>query len=251
MPSVNVAGVFGGPAVQHVVVTYDFSETRVYVDGRLRSNSPLIRGDFKTWDPRYFLNFGNEASGGRPWNGTLYSAAIYGRVLSAQEVADQRTAQSGSAGSPLAAFNFANSLDGTVRIDGKAAGANLALGMALPQRVAQFARAAFLIYDGRLTVWGLDTWDLVRNIILFLPFGLFGPAFVDRWTHSSALSAFLIVSAAAVVSVSCEALQFFEWERTSSVLDVVTNIAGAALGTFIIQKLTSYAAVWPRLTIFE
>jgi VanZ family protein len=167
--------------------------------------------------------------------------------LSAREIVDNRAAQAGSAGSTLAVFNFAKSLDGTIKSGREAAKASSMLGMMLPQRAARFARAAFLFYDGRFTVSGLDVWDLVRNVILFLPFGLLGPAFLDRWTRTSRWSAFLIVAAAAVVSVGCETPQFFEWERTSSVLDIVTNLAGAVLGTVITRQLTSYAAAWQLL----
>ena len=77
-----------------------------------------------------------------------------------------------------------------------------------------------------------SAWDLIRNVILFVPFGVFGFALVARRTRSAAAAIAVTVAAAFLVSATCEALQFFENERTSSILDLATNTGGALLGAF-------------------
>lgn len=228
-PTFDVRGVLVPGKLQHVVVTYDFVEERVYVDGTPRAASALRQGDFTTWDPRYYLAFGNEAAGGKPWDGTLAYAAIYDRPLAADAVAARYRLGPRAAGAPadaglLAAYDFTQ---------GSAQSAGTIPDMPRlekPARVPAESRLFFLYLDGTFHLTVTSAGDLIRNVILFLPFGVFGFLFAERRLRSAPWSVVATFVAAALASASFEVLQYFLTVRTSSILDLEMNAAGALLG---------------------
>ena len=88
------------------------------------------------------------------------------------------------------------------------------------------------------TRWAHDTgsWsltDLVSNVLLFLPIGLFAAAATGQrgarsQTRSAGLTPLLV--AAVALSVTIEFAQAFVSWRTPSIVDVAAEVAGAALG---------------------
>jgi VanZ family protein len=75
-----------------------------------------------------------------------------------------------------------------------------------------------------------DTIDVIENIALFAPFGVLLFAWLRGWFQSSELAIRLAVIAAGLVSVVCEAFQYFEPARYSAIYDVGANVIGAAAG---------------------
>jgi hypothetical protein len=69
----------------HVIVTYADGKLTVYRNGEQAAVINSITGDFSNWD-RHTLIFGDEANGGRNWNGTIEGIAIYDRPLTAEQV---------------------------------------------------------------------------------------------------------------------------------------------------------------------
>jgi len=59
MPQLEVDDVFSHSEPLHIVVSYDFSEQRVFVNGELRLQKKIPGGRFITWDPSYHLVLGN------------------------------------------------------------------------------------------------------------------------------------------------------------------------------------------------
>ena len=235
IPSLDVGNAFHPGVMQHVVVTHDSTEERVYIDGKLRAESATPRGNFSTWDPTHLLAFGNEADGGRPWDGRIAYAAIYDRPLPAETVAARFKAGYGAGGQPAApglllAYDFTHGLpaQGAEGTDRRSSMPRLEK----PAKVPTYSRLFFLYIDGKMNFAVSSAWDLIRNVILFVPFGVFGFALVARRTRSAAAAIAVTVAAAFLVSATCEALQFFENERTSSILDLATNTGGALLGAF-------------------
>jgi len=80
-PHLKVANVFGSAGLQHIVVTYDFLEQRVYINGTIQAREKIPGGRFTNWDPSYYLVLGNEATGDRPWLGKIFFLAMYSRPL--------------------------------------------------------------------------------------------------------------------------------------------------------------------------
>ncbi len=84
--SLLVPGVFSDQRVQHLAVTFDGSEVRLYIDGQLHPASLELGGDFSGWGRNHQLVFGDEPAGGRPWHGNIHHVVIYDRVLDAGEI---------------------------------------------------------------------------------------------------------------------------------------------------------------------
>jgi len=84
--------------LEHYVVTFSGGTVALYRNGQLFGAEPR-GGDLSNWDPGYTLLFGNEVEGERPWIGELYTAAIYDRGLSDEEIARNFAAGSNPAAS--------------------------------------------------------------------------------------------------------------------------------------------------------
>lgn len=70
--------------------------------------------------------------------------------------------------------------------------------------------------------------DVVQNVLLYIPFGIFGAASLKRGRSLHVMIAVPLL--ATMLSGSCEVLQLFTIDRTTSVWDIFTNIAGATIG---------------------
>jgi hypothetical protein len=81
-----------GSELTHVVLTRDAGgSVTIYVDG-VAEATRSVRGDFSNWNASYPLVLANEATGNRPWLGTLCEIAIYDSALSPTQVTDNHTA---------------------------------------------------------------------------------------------------------------------------------------------------------------
>ena len=77
----------------------------------------------------------------------------------------------------------------------------------------------------------LSLTDLASNVLLFLPIGLFAAAFVEtRARAASARAIAAVFACTAALSVAVEIGQAFVPARTPSILDVLAEAAGSALG---------------------
>jgi len=70
----------------HIIVSYFDRNVYCYIDGELVHVSNGVQGDFSNWE-LYPLLFGDEASGGRNWEGKLSRVAIYSRFVGVEEAA--------------------------------------------------------------------------------------------------------------------------------------------------------------------
>ncbi|MGI9386258.1 MAG: VanZ family protein [Methyloligellaceae bacterium] len=235
LPSIRVADVFVREKTQHIVVTYDFTKLRVHVDGRMRVESVIPQGTFENWDPSYVLVFGNEATGGKPWGGTIAYAAIYEKPLSDTAIVSRHEAGHRSSDTPttpglLLAYNFAHGMQGLTSGRGTISTISPMPPLLKPARVNTYANLFFSSFDGKMLLGQFTAWDLVRNVILFVPFGFFVFAFAGRRYPSSWSAVLLTVIVASLVSAAFEALQFFLYARTSSIFDFGANTIGALVG---------------------
>lgn len=75
--------------LQHVVLTFDPAGGRhIYVNGvDTEDQDSQAGGGLADWDDGLALILGNEASGNRPWLGTLRLVAIHNRALTAEQIA--------------------------------------------------------------------------------------------------------------------------------------------------------------------
>jgi mono/diheme cytochrome c family protein len=86
LPSTSTGGGMVKTALTHVVFTRDASgNARIYINGKQRKIRK-VAGDLSNWKSDFPLVLANEATGDRPWIGTLHLVAIYDRALTADEV---------------------------------------------------------------------------------------------------------------------------------------------------------------------
>jgi VanZ family protein len=78
--------------------------------------------------------------------------------------------------------------------------------------------------------------DAVLNIALFLPLGWLLAGALRRSALSTMARIGIVAGVAAALSISVETLQYFMPSRYSSILDVVSNVAGAALGAVLLRS---------------
>jgi hypothetical protein len=229
----EVPHVFNKLGDQHILMTYDFTERRVYVNGKARARAQGAGGRFTNWDPSYYLSLGNEVTGNRPWHGKLFLVAIYNRALSEEEVwknymagrtpvrSDDRVATGSVA---LYLFDQVNG-DRVLDQSGRIPPANLQVLETLPQIINR----AFFASPAQ----GFDLRDVILNTILFIPFGFLLHAALSIRFGSSLTTGGIVFMVGTVFTVGIESLQYFSLTRFSSMADVISNMAGTALGIVI------------------
>ncbi|MGD2073719.1 MAG: LamG domain-containing protein [Gammaproteobacteria bacterium] len=74
--------------LQHVVLTFDpINGRRIYVNGEFTGDTdPVPPGNLNDWNDSFALVLGNEASGDRPWAGTIRLLAIHNRALTQTQI---------------------------------------------------------------------------------------------------------------------------------------------------------------------
>jgi len=74
---------------QHIVYTFDGASgsEQMYINGILVA-SDIRAGQLSNWDDEFVFGILNETSGDRPWEGILYSLAMYDKVLSPEQIQD-------------------------------------------------------------------------------------------------------------------------------------------------------------------
>ncbi len=240
IPHVRLKDVFTTTAVQHIVVTYDFRWQNIYINGRKRLRTKIPGGDFSNWEPAQYLLLGNEATGDAPWLGKLFLVAIYNRGLSAEEI------RRDFAAGPKAGANTGVKRRGAVALyeftkgPGKrfadTSGAAPALDLWRPKYFIEGSEN-FLIWPQRMPANAEERLEVIANVVLFVPFGFFLYTALCRRGRRCWSSAVLTLLIGALVSLTFELTQFFLPGRTSSLLDVVANASGAALGSIIAGAL--------------
>lgn len=86
--------------------------------------------------------------------------------------------------------------------------------------------------------------DLIANVLLFVPLGFLYPLTRDGERETSPARAFLL---GLLLSGAIEAVQLFEVGRVTSLLDVLTNGAGAGAGTILQRTIARRIRVNARL----
>lgn len=76
-PEVHVGEVFARDRIERIVVTYDFEQETIYVNGRLKRRVSVPGGNFSNWNLSYPLLIGNERTGNRPWIGRMYLVSCH------------------------------------------------------------------------------------------------------------------------------------------------------------------------------
>ena len=106
LPAVVTPGGAATTSLTHVAYTRRANgQATLYVNGQDRGVL-TVGGALSSWDERMPLLLANELSEDRPWLGTYYLTAIYGRALTAAEVVHNYEAGAGNESQVVAAFGL-------------------------------------------------------------------------------------------------------------------------------------------------
>jgi glycopeptide antibiotics resistance protein len=236
-PQSEVDDVFGHSEPLHIVVAYDFSEQRIFVNGELSLQKKIPGGRFTNWDPSYHLVLGNEATGNRPWKGKIFYFAIYNRALNEKEI--QKNYRIGqvreglsSNENPLVSAGLVvrylfEERNGREVVDHSAISS---LNLYIPKIIETYEKA----YLSLEAIKSLDKPTLFRetllNILAFIPLGfLFHAALRIRYGTSMQTSVIVLIVGILFTS-GIESLQYLSLARYSSLIDVVNNVLGITTG---------------------
>jgi hypothetical protein len=198
------------------------------------------------------LVLGSTVTGQYPWRGTLLDVAVFDRALTADELHPGMVtaAQDGDPAprhrpEPLLAFDLSTVADRRVPSSG-----HLATELNIPP--------AYLAPELRALSWP-SQWrplsralviDVVVNLLGFIPFG-----FCAAWAAWQALgrgigvAVVLAVAAGVLLSLVIELVQVWLPTRDSSLLDLLMNGLGTAIGAAVFalrRRIPSAHSRWPR-----
>jgi len=247
LPHIEVAGIFEAKRIYHIVVTYDFDQECVFVNGKKHLCDGTVRGKFSNWDPSFKLVIGNEVTGNRPWLGEIYYAAIYNQALDSREIKIRY--ETGITNTMCPDANQLN--DDTIPVicyplkekeGDKIVDAGLSpykFNLHIPERLLEKNPILNTPWFKDLKYY-LFTMRSLFNILGFIPLGFL----LHRLMRAKFKFDFQTVSIVLIIGLSislgCEILQHFLPTRFSQITDVLTNFAGLSFG-IIIDKLTSYS----------
>jgi VanZ family protein len=247
-PQLVSKGVFEIGAPQHIVVTYDFLEQVVYVDGRVKERTSLPGGRFTNWDRSHAFLLGNERTGNRPWLGQIFLIGIYNRSLSAEEVAinhragysplEKANGADGRVSNGLVALYLFDEGAGQQVLDHS--GSQSLLRLQIPDRIlTQETTRTFL----ESPYWELNNLpksyavaDYIFNVIVFIPVGLLWYQVLKKRARSVWMAGIAVLAATTLCILGVETLHFFERSKTSSMSDVIHNTLGTGIGIILAAR---------------
>jgi VanZ family protein len=240
IPYMQIPQVFTDPQKTHIVVTYDFKEQCVFIDGVLRQCDGIPKGDFANWDPDCRLVIGNEVTADRPWSGEIYYAAIYDQAVGGEEIAEKYdggipmggclNTNGGAAHTPpLICFPFDEKKGAWVigyRDGVQSVRLHMPARLPMSTNMLQSSQPAEIIQS-------LGSIYNFLHILLFIPVGAFLYRYVGARVTSAFLTATIVLIFGSLVSLGFEMMQHFLPSRNSTIIDVVANLMGVCLGIAI------------------
>ncbi len=234
-------GVFIKDRKTTLAIAFDGERLLLYKDGmlrRARRTAPLTPGP---WEGTYPLVVGSEGNGKSPWKGSVERIAIFDRLLSRQEISTSAGPDGAGGLDPLIHYDLTGAPRTRTRhaMEMKDSGRPPAADLFVPARFAPFQRT----YLGSVSLKWEDLrheWDdILLNIAVFIPLGVILFGFLFRWGVRPGLALALAVMAGFLLSLSVELLQAWLPTRNSSLMDVITNTLGTAVGAGIGTRLRS------------
>lgn len=239
-PYLKVANVFGSAGLQHIIVTYDFLEQRVYINGTMQVRAKIPGGKFTNWDPSYYLMLGNEATGNRPWLGKIFFLAIYSRPLTEKEIhqnylagwlSESRSGEQMCRASEglVARYLFEERHGDRIGDSGETkAPLDLYIPPAIQTQKKSYLDFSHILFskNSKRALFG----DVILNIIIFIPMGFLLHAVLRRHCESSLKTAAFVFIIGTLFTFGIESLQYFSLTRHSSLVDMINNMVGTAVG---------------------
>lgn len=221
--------------------------TSLFLDGVEILNRKGMRLELPDHEEGVRLILGNSADGLRPWSGQLGGVAVYARALDTSEVI--RHASLFKEGKDFSSFapERPHLLLPLVQEGGRTASDSSPFHTNLQfPREKTFVVTSHFLAD--LDGWTMDLGlldDITLNFVGFAPFG--GVLILLFLRRMSSAPAFLLtVGCGFLVSFGIESYQAWMPSRTSSLLDLVLNTGGTALGAIALRIALGW---WRKRTV--
>jgi VanZ family protein len=233
---IDVALPVGKP--RFIAITSGPKGTCFYLDGTLADSHPRLHLRADTLRGRLIL--GNSPDGSTPWRGTIMGLAMYKAQLGAADIqrhfqkwGAQRGKEITAEAAVTALYLFDEGAGATIQ-DHSGQGNTLAV----PGRFFTLRKTILISpAEGRPTTLS-DIKDIVINILGFAPFGFFYFAYLNGRRPDRRLRNLiwtLLLSGA--MSTTIELIQAFLPMRSSSCLDIISNVTGALGGVILTAAL--------------
>jgi hypothetical protein len=218
-------------ARRFVTLTSGPEGTKIYMEGALQGDFPGLRLERENFDGTLLL--GQTASARQDWRGAIFGLAFYPKQLTAEEVAanfaawrsgdlkeiENRTPES-------AIYPFDEGAGAIIHNRGSLGG-----DLTVPKRLRAVDPIVLEIPSRRdLT----DVSDIAVNLLGFIPFGWLLAVYLSSTRSGKVWKAILAtVLAGLLISLVIELLQVLLPTRDSSLLDVINNTLGTAIGAVL------------------
>jgi VanZ family protein len=216
-----------------VTVTFDEFEKAIYIDGQLGNKKNVVLKDKSdiAFSGRFLL--GNSPILKNGWYGEIKGLAIYNRILSPEEIgmhsrAVFKTGMRALAETPgcLALYPFDEGKGKTVRS---------ILGDVRPFTIpASLNGREYLklrLPHNNMRSEGVNTSDIIRNIIFFVLFGtLLSAIILKKYTIGYPATFLIVILAGVILSFVIESLQLFLPSRWPEISDILSNMLGSGFG---------------------
>lgn len=230
LPSIVVKHVFTTEEKSRIIFSYDLTEYVVYINGELCLKGQLT-ASLSNWDPAHFLMLSNELLGDRPWLGRLYATSVYNRPFTQEEITELYRFAKTNAPNPIIDYQFKLKNTETIRDQSSIK----------PQANLEIPPFIHVGHIPQTDLFGsishYNYLDILANILLFIPFGIFLSRLIHHGTKFSVFTVLIITLCGASFSFSVEAAQSFMETRYSSLTDITTNTLGTLLGSLLVLLL--------------
>jgi hypothetical protein len=251
-----------------VAIVFDGDKLIAYQDGTKRKERTIGPMTFSEWDKSYPLVIGSEANGKFPWEGRIYSIAVFDRALTQEEIMGiiqrqemlqkaedlsegtmsvlqgpgklpdglanskvQNAQQWVGSTKPLICYDFMRSGGAVLKDSGKGMPADLII----PEYFIPYKRT---VLQKPNTEWS-DFWrnfiDLLINIVGFIPLGFLLAGYLKHKGFRSVAFVLLSVAVGFGISLLIEILQAFLPSRSSDIVDLITNTSGTMIGCLVLM----------------
>lgn len=220
---------------QFITIASGSNGTTLYLNGAMikKNKNFLLLRPGEALSGRLIL--GNSSTGNHSWQGTVSALAVYAQVLSSEEVLrhyvawrDRRSLPNKD-NSPLIAYYRFDERSGPVVKDHSGQGNDLII----PERFAPLHRQMLTPPWEDFQASKSYAMDVAINILGFIPFGFYVAWYLSERGINSLKVVLMVLVLGAGASLFIEIAQAYLPERSSQLMDVITNSSGTALGIYL------------------
>jgi VanZ family protein len=246
-PHLAIPDVFTSKSMRYIGIVYKLSEQKVYINGVQKARSDTLKGSLSNWDNSYRLTIGNDVTGSRPWKGEIYYVAVYNRALTDREIHNNYLSGFQSKiktdkpilwrkgtpkhavfkeEDPIVRYLFNEGQGNMIHDSGSVSNPiNLTIPKYISHELKPFLNAStdYLRNEARYS-------DIIINILIFIPLGIFLQGFLRVRYGLTMKISFATLICGTLFALIIESLQYFSATRASSLIDVATNMIGIAIG---------------------